>query len=79
MSDKRKKVLLLLQDGPKGMDHLLKYLDTTRPALLPQMRVLEDSYLIIHYKDSYELTTIGKILFDEIVPLLNTLRSLMLT
>lgn len=73
MSDKRKKVLLLLQDGPKGMDYLLKSLDTTRPALLPQMRVLEDSNLIIHYNDSYELTTIGKILVEEIVPLLNTL------
>lgn len=73
MSDKRKKVLLSLQDGPKEMEYLLNSLDTTRPALLPQMRVLEDRYLIIHYNDSYELTIIGKILVDEIVPLLNTL------
>ena len=73
MSDKRKTVLLLLQDGPKEMESLLKSLDTNRPTLLPQMRVLEESHLIVHYNDSYELTTLGKIVIDKMLPLLDTL------
>ena len=36
MSEKRKRVLLLLQDGTKEMEDILKSLDTTRQALLPQ-------------------------------------------
>jgi predicted transcriptional regulator len=39
MSEKRKGVLLLLQDGAKEMEFLLKSLNTTRPALLPQMKI----------------------------------------
>ena len=71
-SDKRKEVLLLLQDGTKEMEFLLKSLDTTRQALLPQIKVLEEHYLVTHYKDAYELTTIGKLIVNEIIPLINT-------
>ncbi|AFV22835.1 hypothetical protein Mpsy_0626 [Methanolobus psychrophilus R15] len=73
MSEKRKGVLLLLKDGAKEMEYLLNSLDTTRQALLPQIRILEEHYLVNHYHDSYELTTIGKLVTDEMVPLLNTL------
>ncbi len=71
-SEKRKKVLLLLKEGAKGMEDLLTPLDTTRQALLPQVRILEDHYLVEHYDDTYELTTIGKLIVDEVVPLLGT-------
>ncbi|WMW23041.1 winged helix-turn-helix domain-containing protein [Methanolobus mangrovi] len=72
-SDKRKNVLLLLQNGPKEMDALLKSLETTRQALLPQIKILEEHYLVFHYNDNYELTTIGKLIADEMVPLLNNI------
>lgn len=71
MSDKRKGVLLLLKDGAKETEYLLKCLDTTRQALLPQMKVLENHSLIIHYDDIYELTTIGKLIVDAMGPLLH--------
>ncbi|WMW22411.1 winged helix-turn-helix domain-containing protein [Methanolobus mangrovi] len=71
-SDKRKNVLLFLQEGAKEMDTLLELLDTIRQALLPQMKILEEHYLVFHYDDKYELTTIGKLVVDEMVPLLNT-------
>jgi len=73
MSDKRKAVLLLLQNGPKEMKSLLKALDTKRPALLPQIKMLEDIHLIVHYNGIYELTTLGKIVVDKMIPLLDTL------
>ena len=72
-SDKRKNVLLFLQDGPKEMDFLLSSLETTRQALLPQIRILEDHHLVIQLDDSYELTAIGEIIVDEMRPLLDTL------
>ncbi len=66
MSEKRKQVLLLLQEGPKGMEEILKFLDTNRQALLPQVRILEEHYLINHYRDIYDLTTLGKLIVNEI-------------
>jgi predicted transcriptional regulator len=72
-SEKRKAVLLLLGDGAKEMEYLLKCLGTTRQALLPQMKILEEHHLISHYDDTYELTTVGKIIVDDIAPLLDTL------
>ena len=72
-SEKRKNVLLLLMDGAQEMEYLLKTLNTTRQALLPQLKTLEYHYLIFHYDDSYELTTIGKLLVDKMEPLLGTL------
>ncbi|MDG6244604.1 MAG: winged helix-turn-helix domain-containing protein [Methanolobus sp.] len=73
MSEKRKNVLLLLQDGAKEMEFLLDSLSTTRQALLPQVRILEDYHLTTHYNDTYELTTIGKVIVNKMFPLLNTL------
>ncbi len=75
-SEKRKHVLLLLKDGARGMEDLLTSLNTTRQALLPQIKVLEESYLVDHYDDTYELTTIGKLIVDEITPFLSTLEVL---
>lgn len=66
MSEKRRRVLLLLQDGTKEMEDILKSLDTTRQALLPQIRILKEHCLIDHYDDTYELTTIGKLIVDDI-------------
>lgn len=70
-SEKRKKVLLLLQDGHKEMDSLLKSLDTTRQALLPQTKILEEHHLVFHYDDIYELTTLGKIIVEDMMPLID--------
>lgn len=72
-SGKRKDVILLLKDGPKEMTLLLKSLDTTRQALLPQIKVLEEHHIVEHDKDACELTTIGKMIVDEMIPLLDTI------
>jgi predicted transcriptional regulator len=72
-SEKRKGVLLLLRDGAKEMDFLLRSLNTNRQALLPQMKILEEHYLIDHYDDTYELTTVGRLTVDEMASLVGTL------
>ncbi|MCQ6963035.1 helix-turn-helix transcriptional regulator [Methanolobus chelungpuianus] len=76
MSEKRKNTLLLLQDGPKEMEYLLNSLDTTRTALLPQIKVLEDHYLVSHKKDIYQLTTVGRLIVNDMSPLINTIEVL---
>jgi predicted transcriptional regulator len=37
------------------------------------MKVLEEHYLVDHYKDAYELTTIGKLIVNDMKPLVDTL------
>jgi len=75
-SEKRKGVLLLLQNGPRQMEDILKSLDTTRQSLLPQIRILEEHYLISHFDDSYGLTKIGKLVAERIPPLVETSETL---
>ncbi|WP_321418098.1 winged helix-turn-helix domain-containing protein [uncultured Methanomethylovorans sp.] len=75
-SDQRKEVLLLLQEETKETENLLTSLKTTRKKLLSQMKVLEEHHLVSHYDDSYELTAIGKLVVDEIVPLLDKIEVL---
>jgi predicted transcriptional regulator len=72
MSEKRKEVLLLLQDGAKEMEIIHKTLDTTRQALLPQIKILEEHHLVFHDRDTYKLTTIGKLIVNEMSPLIDT-------
>lgn len=75
-SERRKGVLLLLQNGPKQMEDILTSLDTTRQSLLPQVRVLEEHHLVSHFDDSYGLTTVGKLVAEKISPLIDTLKAL---
>jgi predicted transcriptional regulator len=74
-SEKRKNTLLLLQDGAQEMEFLLRSLNTTRQALLPQMKILEEHHLISHQRDAYELTTIGKLVVDEMAHLLEMIQT----
>jgi predicted transcriptional regulator len=43
-SEKRKDVLLLLQNGPVSMSNILQTLDVSRNALLPQMKILDEAH-----------------------------------
>lgn len=71
-SEKRRNVLLLLRDGPKEMEIFLKSLKTSRVALLPQMKILKQYHLISKYGDTYELTTLGKLIVEEMIRFLRT-------
>ncbi|MCQ6963526.1 hypothetical protein PV02_10555 [Methanolobus chelungpuianus] len=75
-SDKRKNVLLLLQDGPQRTEVLLDSMKTTRQALLPQIRILEEHQLVGRTDDSYELTTIGHLVVERMPYLLGTVKAL---
>jgi predicted transcriptional regulator len=53
------------------MENLLISLDTTRQALLPQIKVLEEHHLVTHQRDTYELTPIGKLIANKMIPLID--------
>lgn len=75
-SEKRKRVLLLLRDGPQGMEFILSSLNTSRPALLPQMKILKERNLLYQSDDTYGLTSVGKLIADEMKPFLDTIETL---
>ncbi len=75
-SERRKNVLLILQNGPKEMESILKSLQTTRQALLPQMRILKDHNLIYQSGDSYGLKNTGKLLANKMKPFLGTVKTM---
>lgn len=76
MSEKRKETLLLLQDDVKEMKDLFRLLKTNRQSLLPQMRILEEHHLVFHEKDAYELTNIGRLIVNEMAPLVSITETL---
>lgn len=63
----------MLRDGPKEMEAILSHLETTRQALLPQIRILEDHFLVTGSDDAYELTAIGELVVREMLHLLGTI------
>lgn len=75
-SEKRKKVLVLLHDGPKSMEFMVNSLKTTRQSLLPQVKILREHQLITSSNDIYELTPVGEIVVNPIIPFLNTVEVL---
>lgn len=75
-SEKRKNTLLLLREGPQEITLLLRSMKTTRQALLPQLKILEENYLINHYEDTYELTPISKLIVNEMAHFVDTLKVL---
>jgi predicted transcriptional regulator len=77
-SEKRKDVLMLLQEGAAGMNTILDTLEVSRNSLLPQIKILEENYLITKNDDSgeYMLTKFGELIVNNLQPLLGTLEVL---
>lgn len=74
ISEKRKNLLLLLNDGPQTMDHISKSLNISSHSMAPQIKILKDEKLICKMeKDVYKLTDIGEIIVKNMQPLLDTL------
>ncbi|MEZ5334676.1 MAG: hypothetical protein R2741_05280 [Methanolobus sp.] len=74
-SEKRKDVLLLLKSGPLEMGTILETLDVNTDTLLPQMKILDEGHLVEKDKDNdtYTLTKFGRLIVNDLAPLLGTL------
>lgn len=73
LSEKRKKVLLLLLEGPKDINTIKKILKASATSVQPQVKMLREKHLIVQDKELYRLSEIGKIIVEKMKPLLDTL------
>jgi predicted transcriptional regulator len=74
-SEKRRVILLMLQEEPKTLKQINDYFKATSPEILPQIRKLEKGNLIYQESKSkkYVLTEIGKIVTQSFNQLSRTL------
>jgi len=75
ISEKRKDVLLLLEEGPKSGDDIKTALNVKSTSIMPQIKKLKDGHLIVQDKRNvYKLSGMGEILIEKMEPLLDTVR-----
>ena len=72
-SPKRRDLLLLLGEEPRTIEEIKILLDVSPTAILPQIKRLTDSNLVIHKNGSYELTDMGNQVFKKAKSLVNVL------
>lgn len=73
LSEKRKKVLLLLLEGSEDINTIKKKLKASATSVQPQIKMLREKHLVVQEKDFYRLSEIGKIIAEKMKPLLDTL------
>ncbi|KKH01639.1 helix-turn-helix transcriptional regulator [Methanosarcina mazei] len=72
-SQKRRDLLLLLGEEPRTMEEIKVILDVSPTAILPQIKRLTDSDLVIQKNGSYELTDMGEQVFKKVRSLVDVL------
>jgi predicted transcriptional regulator len=68
-SDKRKSLLILLNNGPHTWDEIKTKLNVTASGMLPQIKILEEEGLIVHKGKTYYLTDVAKPIVHYLMPL----------
>jgi len=66
ISSKRRNILVLLEEGPKTLQEIKKFLKADSPAVIPYLRQLEKNKLIFRSNGEYSLTDIGSIIAKQI-------------
>lgn len=74
LSEKRKNLLLLLDESPKNSDEIKKSLNVTSTSIMPQIKKLTDDELVIKKEGLYELSELGELIVEKMRPLLDTLK-----
>jgi predicted transcriptional regulator len=75
LSEKRKDVLLLLEEGPKTGDEIKTALNINSTSIMPQIKKLKEGRLIVQdERNTYRLSDMGEIVVEKMEPLLNTVR-----
>ncbi|KKH97944.1 hypothetical protein EO95_01870 [Methanosarcina sp. 1.H.T.1A.1] len=59
LSEKRKDILLFLQEGPKTIGEINKCLNASAVAVLPQLKKLREDSLVFKIEDVYILSSLG--------------------
>jgi predicted transcriptional regulator len=68
-SEKRRKILLLLLDGPKGPEEMKKAFGVSWRSLILPLKELKEAELICNPEGTYELSYIGKLIAETVKPI----------
>ena len=71
-SEKRRNLLILLNDGPRMWDEIKLQLNVTATGMLPQIKILEEEHLIERDGKKFALTPIGSVLVKHMEPFIQT-------
>ena len=71
-SEKRENLLILLRDGPKSLEEIRSSLNVTSSGMIPQIRRLEERNLVHRVGKNYELSDMGMIVTNTLIPLVKT-------
>jgi len=72
-SEKRKRLLILLRNGPLSWDEIKTQLNVTASGMLPQIKILEEEGLITKEGRLFQLTDIGHLVVYHLEPFDKTL------
>ncbi|TGC09436.1 hypothetical protein [Methanolobus halotolerans] len=72
-SEVRTESLILLKEENKDLSTLRTQLGVQAQTLSPHLKLLKDYHLIRSHSDTYELTTIGRLLAEKLVSLIDAL------
>ncbi|MDW5550047.1 winged helix-turn-helix domain-containing protein [Methanosarcina sp.] len=73
LSEKRKELLLFLKDGPKTISEIKENLNVGLVAILPQLKKLRESSLILKTGDTYSLAPLGIAVISRMKPMIDVL------
>ncbi len=73
LSEKRRRLLILLLEGPKTLIEIRKSLKVTSTGMLPQIRKMEKKNIVCQKNKKYALTPIGKVIAEYFHPLVKTI------
>lgn len=75
-SEKRKNLLFLLQKSPRTLSEIRDHFDVKSPEILPRLKEMENSNLIVRQEGLYRLTSLGKVAAIYYRPFLDTLAAI---
>ena len=73
LSEQRKDLLLFLKEGPKTIAEIKMHLDVGSVAILPQLKKLRESSLVIKEGDVYSLSPLGIAVVGTMQPIVDLL------
>jgi predicted transcriptional regulator len=72
-SEKRKNLLVQLANGPMDINEIKEVLNVNSCALMPQIKKLKDMDLIVQKGSIYQLSDIGAVIVEKMLPLKSVL------
>ncbi|MDG6244674.1 MAG: winged helix-turn-helix domain-containing protein [Methanolobus sp.] len=72
-SEKRIKILFLLAEGSRDIEHIKKSLNLSTREIMPQIKKLKKDFLVVGEKENLELSAIGELLVDNMRLFLDTI------